>query len=736
MFYNVDILTRRKSGLGIVWLAATLGNRSVFRKLNKKEVANVDIERACQTVISPAEPMALRLSSQLMHGIVRVYVQQNELWMADVTNAHAAVRKVLVTGHSDGTAGSTAAIDLPAGQRRARKDQITLPEDHSRLQPQYYGRFDFDMMAWEFATAEEESIYGDFEPDRASRATSVVSHRHTVDLSKITLPSAELLLEDATDRELDYHGPAGVGLGIDFGGNDGEQHLDLGLHDQHDDRDRSMNDGLPPLDDYVPPLVETRPPSYRDRLSDLGGSFRGAGLMINEGLGISSSDVGLGWNVPRQSSLPPFGDDMPHDVSLPDAHVATFSQAQEMEDRAAIEASMNSLEREVLMDAKAQVEQGKNKDRSGAGQKKKRVSFVNEDPRIELTDAEMRNAREHYKRRMIQEQAALDIKKIEKAAQKEANALLNFLPPTFMPNSAVADLWESTVGTAATKIDEENKEWRLTLATLPEEDRVRERQKGEAHGMPGTYGEGQTSFYNDNDELPPLEDMPDFLPNDGPGPYLGPSDSFSGSGEIGRGITSGSDRVQMPWNIQDDELPFNGTQEDPTATFQSFSMAGTPTGMPNRAFPRESSLSQLSAGPDSTLLRTGRGSILGTRPGQQEGLVIDEEEAALLGGTPGVGAGQTSQLPLVELRRETENFFTYTKRIAASLPHNQALFFSDVVPVADNMPTVAAQAFYQMLTLVTNRRLLVKQEEAYGEIAIDFVQTPFIMQEPGASLTA
>lgn len=45
MFFQQEVLTRRK-GLGIVWLAATLGHRSTsLRKITRKELDNVNISK-------------------------------------------------------------------------------------------------------------------------------------------------------------------------------------------------------------------------------------------------------------------------------------------------------------------------------------------------------------------------------------------------------------------------------------------------------------------------------------------------------------------------------------------------------------------------------------------------------------------------------------------------------------------------------------------------------------------
>jgi len=52
-------------------LAATLGSKSAFRKLPKRSVLTADISQLCDLISQPAEPLALRLSSNLMFGVVR-----------------------------------------------------------------------------------------------------------------------------------------------------------------------------------------------------------------------------------------------------------------------------------------------------------------------------------------------------------------------------------------------------------------------------------------------------------------------------------------------------------------------------------------------------------------------------------------------------------------------------------------------------------------------------------------
>lgn len=89
MFFTPELLSKRDSGFGLLWyvfrntywigsqlipfyrLAATLGSRSTFKKLPKRSVLTADITQLCDLISEPEEPLALRLSSNLMFGVVR-----------------------------------------------------------------------------------------------------------------------------------------------------------------------------------------------------------------------------------------------------------------------------------------------------------------------------------------------------------------------------------------------------------------------------------------------------------------------------------------------------------------------------------------------------------------------------------------------------------------------------------------------------------------------------------------
>nr|ABR18449.1 unknown [Picea sitchensis] len=67
MFYSQFILAK-KGPLGTIWIAAHLE-----RKLRKNQVADTDIGVSVDSILFPEVPIALRLSSHLLLGVVRIY---------------------------------------------------------------------------------------------------------------------------------------------------------------------------------------------------------------------------------------------------------------------------------------------------------------------------------------------------------------------------------------------------------------------------------------------------------------------------------------------------------------------------------------------------------------------------------------------------------------------------------------------------------------------------------------
>ena len=49
-------------------LVAMLGAKSSMKRINRKQILDVDVEKACQTIVNPVAPMALRLQGNLLYA--------------------------------------------------------------------------------------------------------------------------------------------------------------------------------------------------------------------------------------------------------------------------------------------------------------------------------------------------------------------------------------------------------------------------------------------------------------------------------------------------------------------------------------------------------------------------------------------------------------------------------------------------------------------------------------------
>lgn len=82
--YLTDTLSHR--------LVATLGPKSNLRRVNRKAILNVDVKKACETIMQPEAPLALRLQSNLLYGVTKVYSQQCNYVLADCQTAQNHIR--------------------------------------------------------------------------------------------------------------------------------------------------------------------------------------------------------------------------------------------------------------------------------------------------------------------------------------------------------------------------------------------------------------------------------------------------------------------------------------------------------------------------------------------------------------------------------------------------------------------------------------------------------------------
>jgi cohesin complex subunit SCC1 len=82
MFYSQVILAK-KGPLAKVWMAANWGDK----KLARPQIFATDISQSCTDIMNPSVPFALRLSGQLLLGVVRIYSRKVRYVLNDCTEA-------------------------------------------------------------------------------------------------------------------------------------------------------------------------------------------------------------------------------------------------------------------------------------------------------------------------------------------------------------------------------------------------------------------------------------------------------------------------------------------------------------------------------------------------------------------------------------------------------------------------------------------------------------------------
>ncbi|XP_022747689.1 sister chromatid cohesion 1 protein 4-like isoform X5 [Durio zibethinus] len=109
----LKFILAKKGPLGTIWIAAHLE-----RKLRKNQVADTDIGVSVDSILFPEVPIALRLSSHLLLGVVRIYSRKVNYLFDDCSEALLKIKQAF----------RSTAVDLPPEESTAPYHSITLPE--------------------------------------------------------------------------------------------------------------------------------------------------------------------------------------------------------------------------------------------------------------------------------------------------------------------------------------------------------------------------------------------------------------------------------------------------------------------------------------------------------------------------------------------------------------------------------------------------------------------------------
>ncbi|KAJ2955699.1 hypothetical protein NQ176_g11382 [Zarea fungicola] len=267
MFYSNQILTSTQYGVATIWLVATVGKGSHQKRVNKRAIQDVNVPRACEKILDPGAPLALRLQGNLLYGVSRVFADQCSYVLSDAEKTQSDMMTFF-------RALKSSDLDLPAA--KAKRASITLQDDPdfdpmSQLPPLDMNIIDTDWLA--VPSQGSANKYSQMTPlqQYTSRCSSV--HRQTT-LINLEIPPSS-------------HSAGSYRLPSHLGRSSSPQSK-LGVVGQQDD---NMPDFIPfQADDF-------------DTIAVIDLNFDGDGNLV---------DI-----VEEEPQLPPFFGDMPSNVSMP-----------------------------------------------------------------------------------------------------------------------------------------------------------------------------------------------------------------------------------------------------------------------------------------------------------------------------------------------------------------------------------------------------------------------------------
>lgn len=740
MFFSTELLSRRDSGFGLLWLAATLGSKSAFKKLPKRSVLTADISQLCDLIASPAEPLALRLSSNLMVGAARVYKVKQELFLSDVTSCFNSLKRVVQEFRS--MAASEAHLQM--AQPSVRPSAVTLAAD-----PGAAFAMDFDTMVADWdeylnignnkGGAEEGSSDDEYNPKAkrskgkgkqsavapASIAENARANAHTLN------ENHDLFLANSFDASF---GGSGANMipssqndtfGFDdsfFGAFDG---LDIG-EGVGDDVVRELGEGW----GGTAPENQVDHDMQVDEPIDFG--FNDADNLYFEH-DVPIDDTGaLERNVlplPPSAFATPQGTQRGSAAALPPSSSLTGHSLESPSGPLAVIApQVEEIEPIAPDDHPAE---------PAPPRKIKRARLLL-DVRTELTDDELKAARLHY----LEEQNGIHRQLARKNFEKDQGRLVDGLLwaiPEHMQAKELVDFWldhfkaqldARSVFMIGPHDDSPPPKRRKTKnnAEIPGEvEHVQVRPESPAFGV----GRGSLDFNAGGADIDMNFDMNFDMGNDwGGADDAGPElNNLRSSEEPGQ-----ARHAPRPMSVLGDEFGLDivqGSLSQRSALFP-WDNAGGSSSVSGAIFLGRQSSDKISVDHAETRLRgsslSRRGSSIPSQQGDVFGgaggfpaspQIIDDDFVFNVPAGNSVAESQLSEVNPATLERTSFNFLEYAKMQYKSLSGSaRFLAFDDVVPQTTSTAHVAAAALYHCLVLGTKDLIQLRQEEAYGIIEI------------------
>ncbi|TFK77110.1 hypothetical protein BDN72DRAFT_783898 [Pluteus cervinus] len=734
MFFSAELLAKRDSGFGLLWLAATLGSKSTFRKLPKRSVLVADINQLCELIAEPAEPLALRLSSNLMVGVARyaqirrlstivhshsrdhrVYKVKQELFMADVTMCVSALKKMMKELQT--TDATDARLQLPNPVVRA--SAITLAQVS---QPAIVMAYDSFITDWdEYLRIEDGDAEGDDgDGDYSIKAKQVRARKEkakngaVVETARAELctlaENHEHLLSASFNMSFNENGSGDFSMPMDeydFGNNFlpvGDA-FDMGALGEELSRELnqawgqpsqfSFRDGTEAIPNNEPFLMDLDGPPNLDLDDQLPSSLTPPG-----------SAAGAGFLSPQHMEFDRVNTPLP---GLP----ANLSPGT------SFSRQLLSQDDPIMVDAPLEIQEHMVRPDGTIRTKRARLLL---DARTELTDEELKVARACY----LKDQTSLRRELFHKKLEKECNRVIEDLvwsAPSGVQAPALKAFWQTNFKSRVESRVSILQSGLLDDFPVPKRRRISPEEKndkvvpGDDERPPEPYFEEPIVINQyDEDFVQPDFDMGHRPSSEEPGRARQHSQPPAlDGGQFGFGDNPPAEESQrsslFPWDH---------------AAASSSSVAGF-------QFPES----------DQPRFETADVRVRNSKSRRGSSLVPSRQPSSVAGGgTPPVvtvrssnledyefdvpsdrasehHVSQASEINLGTLEKNSLNFLEYTKmQQQVRTDPFLGLDFDDVVPAQTSTRHVAAAAFYHCLVLGTKDLLALKQPEPYGPISI------------------
>ncbi|KAI0890709.1 Rec8 like protein-domain-containing protein [Annulohypoxylon maeteangense] len=280
MFYS-ETLLQKTGPLARVWLSANLE-----RKLSKTHILQSNLPDSVDAIITPNQaPMALRLSGQLLLGVVRIYSRKARYLLDD---CNEALLKIKMAFRSTGNNDIPENLNMPNREALMLPDRIT-PADNLNILP----------------PPDANWLLGQMEDVSATPVSSGTRGRGRPSNRDINLQedfnNSQFLYDDKMDEDNVALAPNDdLELDLDFG-------MDI---DERPRGDKSIEMGrdAPTIEDDIFSELDMAPPAKGlDREPSLNLDFGDDNVRIADGDGDIQMDDDFQFNIGDQSAVPEMG---------------------------------------------------------------------------------------------------------------------------------------------------------------------------------------------------------------------------------------------------------------------------------------------------------------------------------------------------------------------------------------------------------------------------------------------